>query len=82
MRRLVVAVIMTLLLGTTAIAYAGVGACKHCYCPELNILFSCCNVALYYGRNILKIKKSVNTPKEYPRRYDKMVKNPLKKNGK
>ena len=34
------------------------------------------------GRNILKIKKSVNTPKEYPRRYDKMVKNPLKKNGK
>ena len=34
MRRLVVAVIMTLLLGTTAIAYAGVGACKHCYCPE------------------------------------------------
>ena len=34
------------------------------------------------GRNILKIKKSVNTPKEYPRRYDKTVKNPLKKNGK
>ena len=33
---------------------------KHCYCPELNILFSCCNVALYYGRNILKIK--INHP--------------------
>ncbi len=34
------------------------------------------------GRNIIKIKKVKNTPKEYPRRYDKMVKNPLKNNGK
>ena len=33
-------------------------------------------------RNILKIKKEKNTPKEYPRRYDKIVKNPLKLNGK
>ena len=29
-------------------------------------------------RNILKIKKQKNTPKEYPRRYDKIVKKPLK----
>lgn len=34
------------------------------------------------GRNIVKIKKIKLTPKEYPRRYDKMVKNPLKNNGK
>ena len=34
------------------------------------------------GRNIVKIKKEKNTPKEYPRRYDKMVKKPLKNNGK
>ena len=29
-------------------------------------------------RNIIKIKKITNTPKEYPRRYDKIVKYPLK----
>ena len=29
-------------------------------------------------RNIIKIKKEKNTPKEYPRRYEKIVKNPLK----
>lgn len=29
-------------------------------------------------RNIIKIKKVTNTPKEYPRRYDKIVKYPLK----
>ncbi len=29
-------------------------------------------------RNIIKIKKINNTPKEYPRRYDKIVKYPLK----
>ncbi len=29
-------------------------------------------------RNIVKIKKQKNTPKEYPRRYDKIVKKPLK----
>ena len=29
-------------------------------------------------RNIVKIKKEKNTPKEYPRRYDKIVKKPLK----
>ena len=29
-------------------------------------------------RNIIKIKKVNNTPKEYPRRYDKIVKYPLK----
>jgi len=34
------------------------------------------------GRNIVKIKKEKPTPNEYPRRYDKMVKNPLKNNGK
>ena len=28
--------------------------------------------------NIVKIKKQKNTPKEYPRRYDKIVKKPLK----
>lgn len=33
-------------------------------------------------RNILKIKKIKSTPKEYPRRYDKMVKNPLKNKAK
>lgn len=33
-------------------------------------------------RNILRIFKEKNTPKEYPRRYDKIVKNPLKLNGK
>ena len=33
-------------------------------------------------RNILRILKQKNTPKEYPRRYEKIVKNPLKKNGK
>ena len=30
------------------------------------------------ARNIIKIKKVNNTPKEYPRRYDKIVKYPLK----
>jgi len=34
------------------------------------------------GRNIIKIKKIKNTPKEYPRRYDKIKKSPLKKNDK
>ena len=29
-------------------------------------------------RNIVRIKKEKNTPKEYPRRYDKIVKKPLK----
>ncbi len=29
-------------------------------------------------RNIVKITKQKNTPKEYPRRYDKIVKKPLK----
>lgn len=33
-------------------------------------------------RNILKINKQKNTPKEYPRRYEKIIKNPLKLNGK
>ena len=33
-------------------------------------------------RNILRILKHKNTPKEYPRRYEKIVKNPLKLNGK
>lgn len=33
-------------------------------------------------RNILKIKKIKNTPKEYPRRYDKIIKSPLKNSGK
>ena len=33
-------------------------------------------------RNIVRIIKQKNTPKEYPRRYEKIVKNPLKKNGK
>ena len=31
------------------------------------------------GRQIVKIKKLKNTPKEYPRRYEKIVKTPLKK---
>ena len=30
-------------------------------------------------RNIIKIKKEKETPSQYPRRYDKIVKNPLKK---
>jgi len=34
------------------------------------------------GRNIIKIKKEKETPKEYPRRYDKITKSPLKKNNK
>ena len=34
------------------------------------------------GRQIVKIKKIKNTPKEYPRRYEKIVKTPLKKNTK
>ena len=29
-------------------------------------------------RNIVRINKQKNTPKEYPRRYDKIVKKPLK----
>ena len=33
-------------------------------------------------RNILKIKKEKKKPKEYPRRYEKIVKNPLKLSGK
>ncbi len=33
-------------------------------------------------RNILRILKQKNTPKEYPRRYEKIVKNPLKLSGK
>lgn len=33
-------------------------------------------------RNIVKIIKQKNTPKEYPRRYEKIIKNPLKLNGK
>ena len=33
-------------------------------------------------RNILSIKKVKNTPKEYPRRYEKIIKYPLKKDGK
>ena len=33
-------------------------------------------------RNILRILKNKNTPKEYPRRYEKIIKNPLKLNGK
>ncbi len=33
-------------------------------------------------RNIIKIKKIKNTPKEYPRRYEKIVKTPLKKTNK
>lgn len=33
-------------------------------------------------RNIIKIKKILNTPNEYPRRYEKIVKNPLKKKRK
>ena len=31
------------------------------------------------ARNIIKIKKVKDTPSQYPRRYDKIVKNPLKK---
>lgn len=34
------------------------------------------------GRQIIKIKKIKNTPKEYPRRYEKIVKTPLKKSVK
>ncbi len=30
------------------------------------------------GRNIIKIKKIKKTPEEYPRRYEKIIKNPLK----
>ena len=30
------------------------------------------------GRNIVKILKEKTTPKEYPRRYEKIVKSPLK----
>ena len=33
-------------------------------------------------RNIIKIKKEKNTPKEFPRRYDKITKTPLKKKAK
>ena len=33
-------------------------------------------------RNIVKIKKVNQTSKQYPRRYDKITKNPLKKKGK
>lgn len=33
-------------------------------------------------RNILKIKKITKTNPKYPRRYDKIIKNPLKKNEK
>ncbi len=29
-------------------------------------------------RNIIKVKKEKNTPQEYPRRYDKIIKKPLK----
>ena len=31
-------------------------------------------------RNIIKIKKVKNTPKEYPRKYEKIIKKPLKTN--
>ena len=34
------------------------------------------------GRNIVKIKKVKATPVQYPRRYDKIMKKPLKRNGK
>ena len=34
------------------------------------------------GRQNIKIKKIKNTPKEYPRRYEKIVKSPLKKSTK
>ncbi len=34
------------------------------------------------GRNIVKIKKVNETPLQYPRRYDKIMKKPLKRNGK
>lgn len=33
-------------------------------------------------RNILRILKNKKTPKEYPRRYEKIIKNPLKLSGK
>jgi len=33
-------------------------------------------------RNIIKIKKIKITPQKYPRRYDKIIKSPLKKSGK
>ena len=33
-------------------------------------------------RNILKIKKVKNTPQEYPRKYEKIIKKPLKINAK
>ncbi len=33
-------------------------------------------------RNIIKIKKVKNTPQEYPRRYEKIIKKPLKINAK
>ena len=29
-------------------------------------------------RNIIRVRKIRNTPNEYPRRYEKIVKNPLK----
>ena len=34
------------------------------------------------GRQIVKIRKIKNTPKQYPRRYEKIVKTPLKKSTK
>lgn len=34
------------------------------------------------GRQIIKIEKVKNTPKEYPRRYEKIIKTPLKKHTK
>jgi 16S rRNA (guanine527-N7)-methyltransferase len=34
------------------------------------------------GRQIVKIRKIKNTPKQYPRRYEKIVKTPLKKSAK
>lgn len=33
-------------------------------------------------RNIIKIKKAKNTPQEYPRKYEKIIKKPLKTNQK
>ena len=33
-------------------------------------------------RNIIAIKKEKTTPAKYPRRYEKILKNPLKKNVK
>ena len=34
MKKLIIAIIIALLAGRYGTAYAGVGACKHCYCPE------------------------------------------------